>query len=249
MDDSNSPLKLKAVQKRKRISTDLSLCIICQTPSEESLLAATDDGKASLWNAACVRKDVVYKTICGEFGASFLESKRIILYHKKCIGPYNSPRNLQPMIEECTLTKEKNEKKGQALSVEIEWALCIICQRQSRKKVTHTHLLSKEIKAQELLNAALNTDKYVALQNITVDDLIKRKVVYHASCMQAIIHDSEKSKNPNANDETDHDKAFKIFVDEISEELFDNHQVFTLAELLTTYKLHLPKDKALSYTS
>ena len=58
-----------------------------------------------------------------------------------------------------------------------------------------------------------------------------------------------KSKRTNANDETDHDKAFKNFVDEISEDLFGNHRVFTLAELLTTYKLHLPKDKALSYTS
>ena len=61
---------------------------------------------------------------------------------------------------------------------------------------------------QERLSTASNVDKCVALQNITVDDLIKCKAVYHASCMQAIIHESEKSRKTNANDQIDYDNGY-----------------------------------------
>ena len=71
-------------------------------------ITATVDGKASLWNAACHIKDVVYKTIFGDFGISFLESNCIIFTTKNCIGPYRSQKNIQHMSEE--MHQQKREK-------------------------------------------------------------------------------------------------------------------------------------------
>ena len=249
MDTPSSPLKIKAILKRKRISTDLSLCIICQTPREEALLAATDDGKVSLWNAACTRKDMVYKTIIGEFDNLFLESTCPIFYHKNCIGPYRSPSNLKHLNGEAFLTEEKNEKRKEALSSEIDWGLCIICQKQYRKKVKQTHLLSTETKAQYLVQAAMDNDDSMALNNVTADELIKNKAVYHSSCMQALRFASEKARKTKTNEKTDHDRAFQDFAESISEDLFDNNRIFTMAELLPIYKAYLPSEKALAYTT
>ena len=71
-----------SIKKRKRPSSDLSLCIICQTPKNIELMCATAEGKESLWNAACIRKVVVYQRIVSEFNTTFLEAKREIFYHK-----------------------------------------------------------------------------------------------------------------------------------------------------------------------
>ena len=110
MDKAGSPLKITPSKKRKRPSSDLSLCIICQTPKNIELMCATAEGKRSLWNAACIRKDVVYQRIVSEFNTTFLEAKREIFYHKNCIAPYRSQTNLSHKLGEQVAEKVGKRK-------------------------------------------------------------------------------------------------------------------------------------------
>ena len=92
---SKTNLKITPSKTRKWQSIDLSLCIICQTPSYAKFMCATAEGKEIRWNAACLRKDGLYKTRVNEFDTAFIESKNEIFYYKNIIVPYRSQRNLK----------------------------------------------------------------------------------------------------------------------------------------------------------
>ena len=127
-------------KKRKRPSSDLSHCIICQTSKNIELMCATAEGKESLWNAACIRKYVVYQRIVSEFNTTFLEAKREIFYHKNCIAPYRSQTNLSHKLGEQVAEKVGKTEIKNGVENEIDWKICIICQKQKNKSLRKKHI-------------------------------------------------------------------------------------------------------------
>ena len=251
MDKAGSPLKkTPSKKKRKRPSSDLSLCIICQTSKNIELMCATAEGKESLWNAACIRKDVVYQRIVSEFNTTFLEAKREIFYHKNCIAPYRSQTNLSHKLGEQVAEKVGKTKIKNGVENEIDWKICIICQKQKNKSFKKTHKLVKHSKCQKLLDAARIAGDQNTFKHFTADDLVNKKPVYHVACMQSIIHRSENKENKKtACVDTNHDKAFQLLEKEISEDLINRLRIFSAAELLTLYKSYLPIEQRDSYTT
>ena len=101
-----------------------------------------------------------------------------------------------------------------------------------------------------MLDAARIAGDQNTFQRFTADDLVNKKPVYYAACMQSIIHRSENKENKKtACVDTNHDKAFKLLVKEISEDLINRHRILSAAELLTLYKSYLPIEQRDIYTT
>ena len=58
-----------------------------------------------------------------------------------------------------------------------------------------THKLVKHSKCQKLLDAARIAGDQNTFERFTADNLVNKKPVYHAACMQSIIHRSENKEN------------------------------------------------------
>ncbi len=257
----SSPLKIAT--KKRRLSTDFSKCVICQS-SNPPLSISTDIGIQKL-KAACVqRQDAVWQRLTENPDHA---TSGVIKYHRTCYASHTSHRNLQfvqsstcPVLGTGQYTDDEDHaiKPGVSTRADIgasctvDWKkVCFICLQRKKGKDHKLHVIETVDLKDTFVSLAQARQDYVMLTRLaTIQDLVHCDGRYHSSCKLSYIKASPKksheySSTINGQEEpaqNQHKDAFSALIDEIHDELFVHHKVFFLIDLLTQYKKHLQID-------
>ncbi|XP_029768566.1 uncharacterized protein LOC112109007 [Terrapene carolina triunguis] len=256
--EDTSPLKLRS--KKKRLSTNFEKCGVCQENQKNAKLSqVTSAGQNSVMLAAEARRDELYWRLLGEF--SSLDAVPPILYHRGCFQKYTSKSNLarvRVMLNPGRKTDSESDQRASCSSESIatglstsssDWSCCIVCLRKTRKKDKKLHRIETFERVANLREAALQRGDADMLRRASVEDLIAKEAVYHATCISSYLSKTNlKAKQSTI--QSPYDIAFYRLIEEIDNDLMDNKKALLLSKLLQRYKALLPSEiETASYSS
>nr|XP_005286201.1 regulator of chromosome condensation isoform X3 [Chrysemys picta bellii] len=256
--EDTSPFKLRS--KKKRLSTNFEKCVVCQGNQKNAKLSqATSAGQNSVMLAAEARRDELYWRLLGEF--SSLVAVPPILYHRGCFQKYTSKSNLahvRVMSNPGRKTDSDSDQRASCSPESIATGLstsssngscCIVCLRKTRKKDKKLHRIETFERAANLREAALQRGDADMLRRASVEDLIAKEAVYHATCISSYLSKTNlKAKQSTI--QSPYDIAFYRLIGEIDNDLMDNKKALLLSKLLQRYKALLPSEiETASYSS
>lgn len=263
-EECESPLKIGATSKRKRLSVDRARCIICQENiKHDKLSTATDSGVHTLIQAARVRNDDTYERLTellGDLNKVERPYCNSVFYHRKCVASYTSKRNLAfvsalnqiPMPgSSCMSDVFETQSTNKFGRVQFDWLCCIICKQKSYKRDSKLHRIETFERDEQLKHAAEACNDEELLLRIRGEDLIAREALYHNTCIKQYLRNapSDYSKHVHIPIPSCHDAAFNELLTEIHNDIFTKHQVFLMSDLLSRFQAKLPNDLAQSYSS
>ncbi|XP_053867968.1 uncharacterized protein LOC128827839 [Malaclemys terrapin pileata] len=255
--EDTSPLKLRS--KKKRLSTNFEKCVVCQGNQKNAKLSqATSAGQNSVMLAAEARRDELYWRLLGEF--SSLDAVPPILYHRVAFRNTQASRiwHVRVMSNPGRKTDSDSDQRASCSSESIatglstsssDGACCIVCLRKTRKKDKKLHRIETFERAANLREVALQRGDADMLRRASVEDLIAKEAIYHATCISSYLSKTNlKAKQSTI--QSPYDIAFYRLIGEIDNDLMDNKKALLLSKLLQRYKALLPSEiETASYSS
>jgi hypothetical protein len=215
------------------------------------LSCATEKGRDTLFDAINKRQDDVYRRLYDKFNSLSLVPLNEIKYHRSCYKAYTSKRNLQRLVSdvpECSNTS--NDASVSAMKTrsktlpQINWDYCIFCRQKAIKKDRKFKRIESSERVKYILNAARGKFHYDLLNLLTVDD-VQEKAQYHSACITNYLLKWEKDHSADnystIKNESEHDIAFKKFIDILHHDLFESKKAFTMSSLLDKLCSLLPE--------
>ena len=125
---------------------------------------------------------------------------------------------------------------------QINWDYCIFCWQKTIKKDRKLKRIKSSIRVKYILNAARGKFDYDLLSLLTVDD-VQEKAQYHSACITNFLLKWKKEHSADnystIKNESEHDIAFKKFLDILHHDLFENKKTFTIYVFLVRQILFL----------
>ena len=240
--------------KKCRKTSNWELCVICQINTPDSLSCATEKGRDTLFDAINKRQDDVYRRLYDEFNSLSLVPLNEIKYHRSCYKAYTSKRNLQRFVSdvpECSNTSNdasvSTMKTRSKILPQINWDYCICCRHKAIKKDNKLKCIKSSERVKYILNAARGKFDYDLLSLLTVDD-VQEKAQYHSACITYYLLKWKKEHSAIKN-ESEHDIAFKTFLDILHHDLFENKKAFTMSSLLDKFCSLPPEGLSTKYST
>jgi hypothetical protein len=118
---------------------------------------------------------------------------------------------------------------------QINWDYCIFCRQQAFKKDRKFKRIESSECVKYILNAARGKFHYDLLSLLTVDD-VQEKAQYHSACITNYLlkwkKDHSADNYSTIKNESEHDIAFKKFLDILYHDLCENKKAFTMSSLV-----------------
>jgi hypothetical protein len=118
---------------------------------------------------------------------------------------------------------------------QINWDYCNFCRQKAIKKGRKLERIASSERVKYILNAARGKFDYDLLSLLTVDD-VQEKAQYHSACITNYLLKWKKEHSADNystfKNESEHDIAFKKFLDILHHDLFENKKAFTMSSLL-----------------
>ena len=237
----------------------MELCVICQINTPDSFSCATEKARDTLFDAISKRQDDVYRRMYDEFNSLSLVPLNEIKYHRSCYKAYTSKRNLQRFVSdvpECSNTSNdasvSTMKTRSKTLPQINWDYCIFCRQKAIKKDRKLKRIESSERVKYILNAARGKFHYDLLSLLTVDD-VQEKAQYHSACITNYLLKWKKEHSADnystIKNESEHDIAFKKFLDILHHDLFENKKAFTMSSLLDKFCSLLPEGLSTKYST
>jgi len=199
---------------KRKYSNDTFSCIVCglscnivEKPKIESFL--------TIKQAALRRKDSVAQRFAQQYDDTLVEQK--FSWHASCYASYTSEQKIRRaeilFAKNCSdnnseivasshdiesVSSTKKEKLTRSSVPQSENETCLICDKQSKKKVYKTFLLSEYDAAHKFLSAAhIKMDTVFTKISTcdTVESFLARKVRYHVACMKEYTYITKDSSD------------------------------------------------------
>ena len=255
-----SPVKFAhSLPKKCRNTNNWELCVICQINTNDSLSCTTEKGRDTLFDVINKRQDDVYRRLYDEFNSLSLVPVNEIKYHRSCYKAYTSKRNLQWFVSD--VPESSNTSNDASVSTmktrsktlpQINWDYCIFCRQKAIKKDRKFNRIENSERVKYILNAARSKFHYDLLSLLTVDD-VQEKAQYHSACIANYLlkwkKDHSADNYSTIKNESEHDIAFKKFLDILHRDLFENKKAFTMSSLLDQCCSMLPEDLSTKYST
>jgi hypothetical protein len=130
---------------------------------------------------------------------------------------------------------------------QINWDYCICCRHKAIKKDNKLKCIESSERVKYILNAARGKFDYDLLSLLTVDD-VQEKAQYHSACITYYLLKWKKEHSAIKN-ESEHDIAFKTFLDILHHDLFENKKAFTMSSLLDKFCSLPPEGLSTKYST
>ena len=250
MGDSISPLKLKKVIKKRRISIDNGKCFICKSTSKY-LRNPGDVGKKTFIESLIIKIDRRIETTDGyedivDFDNKifFEPIKDDIRWHKNCFSSFTSKTNLKQCSQNNSLPNKTDINCAPSLSctrskinVNIDFKkVCFLCE-----KINHEgcrNLMRVEIPSfWETLEKRCNerNDSYLRMEiGGDFTKLAASEARYHKTCHASYIKQYTYTKKRN--DLALYDNAFINFNNEYFNPLIKSRRAVNMRPLLQKYQ-------------
>lgn len=233
--------------KRRKITVNYKMCLICQTSSSSNISEGTELGIAKIQEACHIRRshedDSFTKALDIITSVDSL-SENNPKWHKACYASFTSKVNLQNVIERHqrnqllgeqpgpshkTPEQEENAPLTRKIVQHVNWKLCIFCQQRKRDTI---HLVQSE-GVQNLIRQKADFD-YKLKCRIGANDLIAYEAHYHKSCKYQTEKDLQQIRKTTQQTTGTHDAAFHKLVD-ILDRGFKQGWVYSMDNVLQKY--------------
>jgi hypothetical protein len=135
---------------------------------------------------------------------------------------------------------------------QINWDYCIFCRQKAIKKDRKLKRIESSEHVKYILNAAIGKIDYDLLSLLTVDD-VQEKAQYHSVCITNYLLKWKKEHSADnystIKNESEHDIAFKFFLDILHHDLSENKKALTMSSLLDKFCSWLPEGLSTKYST
>jgi hypothetical protein len=228
-------------------------CIFCDRTLPEKgidiVRNPTVDGLKVIFEAADIRKDVVYYSISPLMG-DILSGAVSVAYHKSCHSSYTSTTNLKYV--QCGVLSNYTSNVSNSIGSNPHLSRretttfnvrcdCFICGKEWKRgeKLIQISKGTGQSTREKVLHAASERkDEVVFLQMINHEDLFAVEAKYHRSCYSAYISQrnisAAKHKVSPSNFESTYDKVFKEVLTEIEMTILSPKKTVTTLTQITS---------------
>jgi len=243
-------------KRRVSLDTDFTLCIVCQTSSDDEINTLTRRGFPTFKNALETRQDDVYErlwTLVQDTDEYLAKKPKC---HRTCRSNYTHKRELEKQVSKCSKSQELDEdiasgsanrsdiyRRSSAVNLK---KCCFICEKErDAKGVWKLILVATEPRQKAIYEQAMKIqDQAILLKihGIGNRDMVAADFRYHKSCMDTFMNRRETKCIMPVNQGDPYENAFGKLLLEITDTLLKDQSEFYITQLRDKYREMLTEE-------